>query len=166
MMRNEYKMTSMDRISDSLDFKEPDRVPISFNLTLQAAKEMNISLKTFFSDPEKVAEGQLLMLEKYGFDTVTSSYYGGLETEAWGGSVKFYEDGPPNVNKLIIQDFEDIFDIDVPNVYENKNTQKVIRTTEILKDNLADDVPIMGGIISPFSLPITQMGFSKYFELL
>lgn len=159
-------MNSMDRVNTAMNFQEPDRLPISFGLELQAAKEMDVSLNLFFEDPDRVAKGQLLMLEKYGFDSVTSFYYTGLEIEAWGGSVQFFEDGPPTVNRLIIESLEEISEIEPPNIQEDENIQKVLRTTKLLKDKLGDDVPIMGGVTSPFSLPIAQMGFPKFFDLI
>lgn len=44
--------------------------------------------------------------------------------------------------------------------------QRVLKTTEMLKKSSKEEVPIIGVVMSPFSLPIMQMGFEKYLELL
>jgi uroporphyrinogen decarboxylase len=44
--------------------------------------------------------------------------------------------------------------------------QKVLQTTASLKKQSGGEVPIIGVAMSPFSLPVMQMGFDKYFELI
>ncbi|KPA11590.1 uroporphyrinogen decarboxylase, partial [Candidatus Magnetomorum sp. HK-1] len=40
------------------------------------------------------------------------------------------------------------------------------KSAQILKEKLGDKVPIIGVVMSPFSLPVMQMGFGKYIELM
>jgi uroporphyrinogen decarboxylase len=43
---------------------------------------------------------------------------------------------------------------------------KVLRSIEFLKAKVGADTPIIGVVMSPFSLPVMQMGYDKYFDLM
>ena len=43
---------------------------------------------------------------------------------------------------------------------------KVLKSAKMLKDAIGDETPIIGVVMSPFSLPVMQMGFDKYIELM
>lgn len=160
------QITSMERLLTTLQHKEPDRVPFFISLTMYCAKEMGMSIKEYFSRPENVVEGQLRKLKKYRDDFVTNFCYAAAETEAWGGDVIFQDNGPPNAGRPIIEKFEDIEKMKLPNIKNSVSLQRVLKITELLKGKVRDEVPIIGVVISPFSLPIIQMGFDKYIELL
>lgn len=160
------EMTPMQRVLCTLGFNEPDRVPFFLLLTMHGAKELGLSIKEYFSRPEYVVEGQLRMLEKYRHDCVNNFYYGAVDVEAWGSEVIYYDDGPPNAGAPFIRKPEDIKGLQPPKIEETPCLLKVLESAEMLKEAVADRVPITGTIISPFSLPIMQMGFDKYMELI
>jgi len=160
------EMTSLQRLFTTLSFKEPDRVPFFLLATMHGAKELGQSLNEYFSKAENVVEGQLRLRNKYRHDCFSSFFYAALEIEAWGGEVNFYDDGPPNSGAPIIRNFKDILSLEPPEISETPCLQKILRTTELLKKNAGEDVPVLGVAISPFSLPIMQMGFEKYIDLI
>lgn len=43
---------------------------------------------------------------------------------------------------------------------------RVLETISNLKKKAGSDIPIIGVVMSPFSLPVMQMGFGKYFEIM
>jgi uroporphyrinogen decarboxylase len=135
-------------------------------LYLQGAKELGLSIQDYFSAPENVVEGQLRLRAKYRNDAVFGFFYGPIEVEAWGGEVIFRPDGPPNSGEPFIRNAEQIRSLELPNVHKSPCLLKVLKTIELLKSRVADDAPILGVAISPFSLPVMQMGFDKYFDLI
>jgi len=159
-------MNSMQRVLTTLGFQEPDRVPFFLFLSLHGARELGISLKEYFSQAENVFEGQMILREKYRDDCVSNFYYGPSEIEAWGGEVLYREDGPPNSGKPFIQNYSDIDNLQVPEINEIPVLQRVLKTTKLLFNEVQDTVPIIGVVMSPFSLPVMQMGFDKYIELI
>lgn len=163
---NADRMTPMERVLTTLSHKEADRVPFFLLLTMHGAKELNLSIKDYFSKAENVYEGQLRLREKYGHDCLFSFYYAAAETESWGGGVIFRDDGPPNSGAPFIKSFSDIRSLITPDISKNKTFCKVLKTTEMMKKEVGNDVPIVGVVMSPFSLPVMQMGFDKYIELL
>lgn len=159
-------MTPMERVLTSLGHKEADRVPFFLALTMHGAKELGTSIKDYFSKPENVAEGQLRLQKKYQNDGYYPFYYAGVEIEAWGGEVSYSEDGPPNTFGTIIKDRGDIDRIEVPQIDKAKRLCDVLETTRILKKNAGSDIPIFSVVMSPFSIPVMQMGFDKYLDLI
>jgi uroporphyrinogen decarboxylase len=159
-------MTSLQRVLTTLAHKEPDRVPLFLLLTMHGAKELGLSIKEYFARAETVVEGQLLMLKKYRHDCIYNFFYAPVEVEAWGGEVIYYEDGPPNSGTPIIRGFDDIKRFEPPRIEEVPCLIKVLKAHELMKAEIGDHVPIIGVVMSPFSLPVMQLGFDKYIQLM
>ncbi len=159
-------MTSFERTMTAITLKEPDRVPLFLLLSLYGAKELEIPIKQYFSKPENIANAQLKMRDKYRNDCIDTFFYAPIEVEAFGGEVIFVDNGPPNSGEPFIKSFEQISKIEVPNIKETKCLKRVLDATEMLKSKVGNETPIIGVVMSPFSLPVMQMGFEKYLELL
>lgn len=164
---NRMEMTSLQRVLTTLKHEEPDRVPFFLFVTMHGAKELAISIKEYFSKPENVVEGQLRMRKKYRHDCIYNFFYAPLEVEAFGGNVIYHEDGPPNSGTPVLRHFNDIKTLKIPPMPENiPALAKVLTSAKMLKERVDDDAPIIGVVMSPFSLPVMQMGFDKYIELI
>ena len=163
---NKPEMTSMERVLTTLSHKEPDRVPLFLLATMHGAKELGLTIKEYFSKADNVVEGQLRMRKKYKNDCIYSFFYAPIEIEAFGGDVIYSEDGPPNSAEPFIKNFNQIKELQSPKIKESKVLNKVLDATEKLKKSVKDEVPIIGVVMSPFSLPVMQLGFDKYFELM
>lgn len=159
-------MTSMQRVLTAMEHREPDRVPLFLLTTMHGARELGLSIREYFSRAEHVVEGQMRLLEKYRSDCLNPFYYAALEIEAFGGETIFIEDGPPNAGAPIIGSIEDIDRLAPPRVADATCLQRGLETIRKLKERVGDSVPIVGSVVSPFSLPIMQMGFERYIELL
>nr|VFK11588.1 MAG: uroporphyrinogen decarboxylase [Candidatus Kentron sp. LPFa]VFK28527.1 MAG: uroporphyrinogen decarboxylase [Candidatus Kentron sp. LPFa] len=159
------KMTSLQRVLTTLGFQEPDRAPLFLLLTMQGAKELGLTIEEYFSRADHVVEGQLLMLEKYQHDCLYPFFYAGIELEAWGADIIYSLDGPPNCGPPIIS-AENIQTIAPPKAAEAPCLQKVYETISRLKAEVVDKAPIIGVVMSPFSVPVMQMGFERYLDLL
>ncbi len=159
-------MTSMQRVLTTLSHNEPDRVPLFLLLTMHGAKELGMSIKEYFSKSEYVVEGQIRLQKKYNNDCYYSFFYAPLEIEAFGGEVIYSEDGPPNSGQPFIRDIETIGRLEPPSANDVKVFHKVLEATSKLKEKAGSEIPIIGVVMSPFSLPVMQMGFDKYLELM
>ncbi len=159
-------MNSLQRVLTTLSHQEPDRLPFFLLLSLHGAKELGTTIKDYFSRADHVVEGQLLLRKKYGHDCIYSFFYAAVETEAWGGDVIYYNDGPPNSGSPFINNRNDIRKLLPPRVKETPCLVKVLQATRLLKERVGDDAPIIGVVMSPFSLPVMQMGFAPYLDLI
>lgn len=159
-------MTSLERVLCTLGFKEPDRVPFFLLLTMHGAKELGLTIKDYFSRSKNVVEGQIRLHAKYHHDCYYPFFYAGIEMEAWGGKVIFSDDGPPNSGEPIIKKSSQIDTLFPPSISGNLPLLKILETIKDLKNKVGDEAPIIGVALSPFSLPVMQMGFDNYFDLM
>ncbi len=159
-------MTRMQRVLTALSHQEPDRVPFFLPLTMHGAQELGLSIKEYYARAEHVVEGQVRMLQKYRHDALFSFFYASVEVEAWGNEVIYTDDGPPNAAEPFLRTPSMIPDLQVPVVKESPSLVKVLEATQMIRSRVGPDVPIIGVVMSPFSLPVMQMGFDRYIELI
>lgn len=160
------EMTSMERVLKTLGHKEPDRVPLMLLLSIYGARESGITPKKYFTGHKDVVKTQIHMQKKYSNDCFYTFYYAPVEIEAFGGNVVYVDDGPPNSGEPFIQNIDDIWKLQPPSIESSPSLLKVLRATEELKQHACNEIPIIGVVMSPYSLPVMQMGFEKYLELL
>jgi uroporphyrinogen decarboxylase len=163
---NAAVMNSMQRTLTALGQKEPDRVPLFLLTTLHGARELNLSIEDYFSSADHVVEGQMRLLKKYRSDCLYAFFHASIETEAWGGTTLYLPDGPPLCGAPVIQRPQDIDRLQSPHIASCAALTKVLTAIHSLKQRVGDTVPIVGVAISPFSLPVMQMGFHGYLELM
>lgn len=159
-------MTSLERTFATLGGTEPDRVPLFLNLTLHGAKELGMPLPEYFRRPENIVLAQLRLADRYHGDALSPFFYASAEFEAFGGETIFSEDGPPNAGQPVIRRPEDIFHLQPPRVGDCPGLLKMLEATRQLYAARGGQAPILGVAISPFSLPVMQMGFEAYLDLL
>jgi uroporphyrinogen decarboxylase len=159
-------MTSSQRLQETLSHREPDRVPYVLPATMHPAREMGLTIKEYFSRPGNVVEGQLRLQKKFGNDILCCYPFAALEILAWGGEAIYFGDGPPNVGAPIIKKPEDILHLQPPELRGNPALQGILQATTDLKAIVGDDIPIAGVVVSPLSLPIMQMGFEAYLDMI
>jgi uroporphyrinogen decarboxylase len=159
-------LTSAERVFAALGGNEPDRVPFFLLVTLHGARELGTSIEEYFSEPRNVVEGQLRMRARYRHDCLYGFFHAPLEAEAWGVPVLYRDDGPPNSGEPLVRDLEDILRLAPPRVREAPGLRKVLSALGALKERARGEVPVIGVVMSPFSLPVMQLGFERYLELL
>lgn len=161
-------MNSIERITKVMEGKIPDRVPIMGNLLEQGANELGLSIEEYYSKGEYVAEGQLKLREKYGYDNLSGYFYAGCEAQMLGcRKIIFSETGPPNVGHLIIQNNKDIENLEIPkDISALPVFEELSKCIKILKQEAGGKYPVGSGVVSSFSLPAILMGIDKWLDLL
>lgn len=160
------QVTPLERVLSALDHRPSDRVPMALALGLHAGGELGLSIQQVFSDPALVVEGALRLYAKYGSDVVQGTWYAPIEHEAWGGDITWFDDGPPNAGAPLVRNVEEIARLEPPRVEESPRAMAMLASIGTLRERLGPDVPILGGIVSPFSLPVMQLGFEAYLGVL
>jgi len=145
----------------------PERVPIVCNLVDQGARELGVSLRDYYASGERVAEGQLRLREKYGYDSLLGMFYSALDAELLGCSrIVYATDGPPNVGQLVIREPGDIERLQVPaDPREHPRFQELARCIGILKREAGGRFPILAPVTASFSLPAMLMGIDAWMQL-
>lgn len=160
------RLNSMQRVLKALSFEEPDRVPFFLLLSLHGARELGLGIRDYFSRAENIVEAQLRMQERYRHDCLYGFFYAPIEVEAWGAQVIYSDNGPPNSGEPMLSRLEDIRFMEAPVVEESPCLLKVLRAVEGMKERVGDEIPIVGVVMSPFSLPVMQLGFARYIDLI
>lgn len=161
-------ITGVDRLVSAINGEKSDRIPVFCNLLDQGSIELGLSLEEYYSKGEYVAEGQLKMREKYGYDNVWSLFYVGKEAELLGcKKIIFAKDGPPNVEDFVIKTYEDIYKLEIP---ENLSTypafEEQLKCLNILKREVGGKHSICAYITATMALPALLMGMDRWMELL
>jgi uroporphyrinogen decarboxylase len=161
-------VSSMDRLVAAANGKILDHIPVFCNLLDQGARELGLSIEEYFSKGENVAEAQLKMLKKFGHDNVWSLFYVGKEAELFGcEKIRFAKDGPPNVEDYIIQSYDDIVNLKVPDdISTHPAFAETAKCLAILKREVGGKVPICAYLTASMSLPAILMSMEKWMELL
>jgi uroporphyrinogen decarboxylase len=159
-------MTPLERTMTAIGQKEPDRVPLFLLTTMHGAKELGMSIREYFSRGENVVKGQTILQKKYESDCYYGFFYASAEVEAWGGDVIYIADGPPNAGRPIIRSPQKIESIEVPEVASCKNLEKITGCLRGLSKESAGKIPVIGVVMSPFSVPVMQMGYEPYLDLI
>ena len=165
-MSRTIEITPLERVLTTLGHKEPDRVPFFLLMTTHGAKALGLSIKDYFSKARHVFEGQVALQEKYGHDCYYNLFYAAMEVQAWGGEVVFHDDGPPDSAAPFIREPLQINTLEPPDVSRSPLLLHVLDATRMLAEKSAGRIPIIGVAMSPFSLPVMQMGFEAYIELI
>ena len=158
-------MTPLDRTLAALSHQAPDRVPVIINPTMHGAKELGLSLEAYFARAEHVIEGQIRLRARFGHDCLVPFFYSALEAEAFGMETVFSDDGPPVTGAPVLRATADIDSLRPPSM-DHPRLQEALAATRGLAEHAAGEVPVLGTVISPFSLPVLLMGFEPYLVLL
>lgn len=163
---NAPAMTSLQRVLTTLGHREPDRVPLFLLVTMHGARELGLPIEAYYADADHVVEGQCRLLRKFRGDSVSAFMHASLEVEAFGGSTLFAPDGPPLAGAPPLATPEAIDRLRPPAIDDAPGLQRTLAATRGLKASVGDTVPIVGVAISPFSLPVMQLGFERYLEII
>ncbi|RRR69424.1 MAG: methylcobamide--CoM methyltransferase MtbA [Candidatus Viridilinea halotolerans] len=159
-------LTSLQRILTTLGHQEPDRVPLLLLFTIYGAHELQMPIEEYCSRPEYIVAGQTRLVETYRSDCLFNFCYASTEVEAWGGTTIFSADGPPNAGAPIITKPEQIRSLVAPRVADAPSLQRVLEVTRRLAAYNQGQRLIIGVVIAPFSLPVMQLGFERYLNLM
>lgn len=160
--------TGMERLVAAIKGEVSDRIPVFCNLLDQGAKELGMPLQEYYASGAHVAEAQLRMRERYGYDNVWSLFFVGKEAELLGcRKVRYAKDGPPNVEDFIIKNYDDIARLQIPaDLNEHPAFREELNCLQILKREVGGRYPICAYVSSSMTLPALLMGMDKWLELL
>ncbi len=96
------EITGIDRIKACMKRSHADRIPIGIILGPFRARVLGCSLKDYWSDGKKLAEGTIACYELFKHDSVEVTWDIMMEAEAAGAELEFPEDGIPGVRKYIL----------------------------------------------------------------
>lgn len=159
-------MKPLERILAAASLAEVDRVPVMPVLLQQGARLLDVPLKQYFGEPTRLAEGQAALVERFGGDAVFAFPHIVQDTMPWGVGLDFHAGGPPSVNRMAINSYEDIANLPLPQAADHPYMRHTLEAAAELARRYKGERLIVGALIGPFSLPSMLMGMGKALALL
>lgn len=158
-------MKPLERILAAVGHQPVDRTPCIPVLLQQGARLLGMPLVDYFGDPRRLAEGQAAVVERFGGDAVFAFPHIVQDTLPWGAGLDFHADGPPSVNRMVIDRFEEIAELQTPDPTAHPYLRRTLEAAGALADRYKGERLIVGAVIGPFSLPTLLMGTGKFLAL-
>jgi len=161
-------ITALERLVAAINGEKSDRIPIFCNLLDQGAKELGLTPHEYYSSGANVAEAQIRMRAKFGYDNLWSLFYVGKEAELLGcEKIRFALNGPPNVEDYVIKSWDDVEKLQIPDdITTHPAFEQQRICLDILRREADGKVPICAYITSTMTLPVLLMGMEMWMELL
>lgn len=161
-------MSALDRLQAAHAGRVVDRIPVFCNLLDQGARELGVSLRDYYASGERVAEGQLRMRARFGYDNLWALFYVGKEAELLGDTeIVFADDGPPNVARHPLQSFDDVARLEIPrDLSTHPALVEPLRCLRILRREAGGRQPICAYVTASTTLPALAMGMERWMGLL
>ncbi len=159
-------MNSLERIVAAVGLQPVDRTPVLPVLLQQGAPMLGLRLSEYFAEPQRLYEGQMRLLDRYGHDGVFAIPHVVQDTLPWGASLDFHDDGAPSVNRMVIDRYEEIANLPLPDPRSHPYLRHTLATAQALARTWKGERLIVGALIGPFSLPSMLMGMGKSLGLL
>lgn len=150
---------SREQILRMLQGEQIDYVP-NFSgmgsITLHGLKQLGYRFNEVHVDPRRMAEAAASTYRAFGFESAVVPFDMGIEAEALGAEVKYYEKGEdqviyPTMSKKLADTVEDL-KIRIPeNLAEAGRIPVVLGAIRILKQEVGDQVPIGAWVLGPFT---------------
>ncbi len=161
-------MTALNVLAAAVNGSKAPRIPVFCNLLDHGARELGMTQREYYANGEHVAEGQLRLRARYGYDNVWGLFYVGREAEFFGcREILFAEDGPPNVADFVIKDYDDIARLVVPDdITQHPAWAETGKCMQILRGEVGHSHSICAYITASTTLPAILMGMEQWLELL
>lgn len=154
------------RVSAALGFQRPDAPPLALSLAMQAGRTTGTPLPRILRDPDRFADAQIAMHDRWQHDIAVGMLYSATEAEAFGARVAFFDDGPPNVASILVRergDLDRLPDVDVTTAPPLAATLHVIAR---MKTALSGRALVSAVALGPVSGPVLWMGMERWLDVL
>lgn len=151
-------MNGLDRILAAARFQPTDRVPFAPLLFGHAAAAVGVGIDAYVRDGKLLAECQLRERGRYGSDAVFAFMDFGVETEALGSRLKYYERQYPDVVEYILAPGDDASALEPPDPARDGRMPEMLRAVSLLRRALGDTALVAGAVAGPMTLATQLYG--------
>lgn len=155
-------MNPKERVMAALEGASPDRVPVFIMSRHFSLARKGISFKACLEDlsGEIYADAQADTWKAFGYDGVMDLEGVNAESEALGCVLAVYEDKSPAVVRPRIKRYEELKDLQVPDLDKIPIFQRQFNVVKALRNRLGKEVPIYGNVQCPFRSAVMLRGLS------
>jgi len=145
------EITGMDRIRACMKRSHADRIPIGIILGPFRAKVLGCSLKDYWTDGKKLAEGTIACYELFKQDSVEVTWDIMMEAEAAGAELEFPEDGIPGVGKYILSQKLELGSLELPQPESSGRFPLYIEACKVVAKAIKDSA-LAGTVTGPWTI--------------
>ena len=157
-------MNSVERTLKAIRHEQPDRVPVSLNDFMLAAKRMQPdSFGDYFRDGEAMAEGQLASWRRFGHDVIILENGTAALAQACGVSVVYPSGTAPVATDPAIRSLDEVERLVVPDPHKDPILVQLLKSTRIVVKETGGKAFVMGRADQgPFSLACEIRGMEAF----
>ncbi|MFQ5815745.1 MAG: uroporphyrinogen decarboxylase family protein [Candidatus Hydrothermarchaeaceae archaeon] len=152
-------MNSKQRVMGLLTDKKVDRIPCFSgmgNVTKTGLQELGYGFSETHTSATKMARFSASTYKLFNFESTVVPFDVGLEAEAMGCEMNFYEGREgiiyPTVRSKIIDLSTDLEKAVPPGIERRGRVPMVVETIEIIKDDVGGEVAVGAYVLGPFTL--------------
>ena len=152
------EMTPWERkkaIDDGRDFDRYPAVPFMSEFKCYLS---GVSIWDFWHLPEKMAEAEICVFNRYGYDRIVTGPNTRGITEALGGTFIYPEKGVPYAGEPFLQSFEQLNVMEPVDAFKSERIRTFARAAELLVEKAGEIVPIEASIGGPFTIAANLRG--------
>jgi uroporphyrinogen decarboxylase len=159
-------MNSIERVLAAVTGKKTDRPPFTLTLSLYGAKLINANIQDYYTDPKLYVKGQLEVAYTIGPDVIFAPFCLTKQAAAFGSTLKWFINYPPNVSRPIATSYEEFLKLTKPNINDNVELLYLRKATAELASKFSTSAPVCVPLASPVDLPAIIMGIDAWIEML
>lgn len=122
---------------------------------------LGLPLSTYFGKPDRIADGQLRLLERFDADAVYAFPHIVQDVLPWGSQIDLHDDGPPSVRGMIVREHLDAARLVAPDPTRHPYTRGTLATAERLARAVKGERLIVGAVIGPFFPAVDADGHAQ-----
>lgn len=151
-------MNGLERMLAAVRFTPGDRPPVAPQLFGHAARWCGAPLRDYVQDGALMADCQLRIQAHYGHDAVFAFMDFGLESEAIGSRLRFYEAQYPEITDYVLPPGADAGQLRLPDPTADGRLPELLRGIARLRSALGDTTLVAGSLLGPMSLATQLYG--------
>ena len=159
-------MNSLERVMAAVGGKPSDRPAVAPLLSLYGARLTGSSLREHYTNPNTYVSGQSAVRETFQPDLLFSPFILPLEGEAFGSEIAFFDDQAPNLARPAVGSAQEAINLNIPDIDSHPRLLFVREAVRLLAAQHGKEVPIVGIVLDPATLPIMIMGIDAWLETL
>ena len=125
-----------------------------------AAQFVGKSYRDFYTDHNTLVEANIACMEKFGTDAVGLISDPFREAEAFGLICEYPDNAVPKPTEYPVKTMEDVVNLSNPDVYAAKRTLDRIEGARLTREQIGEEVPVIGWIEGPLAEACDLVGVS------
>lgn len=164
-MKNNEKLTALERVAITLQHKEPDRVPVYPLLNGISRKLVNASYKDWTLNSDITAEAYCKVTEEYGLDCIVTLTDLSVEASDFGQELVFpeREAAHPNHNNHYLKSIDDYVKVKAINPKDGPRMSEHIKLCDKLVKAKGKEYPIVAFVFGPLGILSMMRGQANIF---